>query len=234
MCNNQPGPRENSEQSWGGMYPDISEFLASNSGNQQGRDSQDDVIRNLLQALGMIPDQQDHASPPPSPSAPASSPSAPPREESRQEDVQQQHQQQHNNNSNNRCTGECQGQRQDVPDVIPILEEKMRHFTTIFGDTFRVVSTIFLILFLLSMMPNFIISNVVFMFIAGALGLHLPSVVAGNIILMILGNLHPLILIMLAMWAYHRTAVLKKPLFKCFQRQRAGGPRDFCFNFRRC
>merc|ERR1712107_270475 len=53
--------------------------------------------------------------------------------------------------------------------------EKMRRFTTIFGDTFRVVSTIFLILFLLSMMPNFIISNVVFMFIAGALGLHLPS-----------------------------------------------------------
>merc|ERR1712211_188152 len=149
------------EQSWGRMYPDISEFLASNSGNQEGRDSQEDVIRNLLQALGMIPDQQDHASPPPSPSAPASSPSAPPREESRQEDVQQQ---QHNNN--NRCTGQCQGQRQEVPDVIPILVEKMRRFTTIFGDTFRVVSTIFLILFLLSMMPNFIISNVVFMFIA--------------------------------------------------------------------
>merc|ERR1712213_68359 len=99
MCNNQPGPHENSEQSWGRMYPDISEFLASNSGNQQGRDSHEDVIRNLLQALGMIPDQQDHASAPPSPSAPASSPSAPasspsapasspsapPREESRQE-----------------------------------------------------------------------------------------------------------------------------------------------------
>merc|ERR1712107_40425 len=100
------------------------------------------------------------------------------------EDVQQQHQQQqHNNNNNNRCTGQCQGQRQDVPDVIPILVEKMRRFTTIFGDTFRVVSTIFLILFLLSMMPKFIISNVVFMFIARALGLHLPSVVAGNIIL---------------------------------------------------
>lgn len=151
------------------------------------------------------------------------SPSAPPQETNNGDNstASSGQQQQSNSNgpqqfNNNGNRHQQQQKYQQIPEeIVQLLINKFEHFTSVFSRTLSTVMIISAIVLFISILPSCLISNLVFMVIAAGLGLHIPSVIFGNIILTILGNVNPIVLIlMLGFWAYRRTVIHRQPLFR--------------------
>merc|ERR1711963_1114540 len=66
---------------------------------------------------------------------------------------------------------------------------------------------------LLNAIPNTIISSVLFMMICTGFGLHLPTILAANVLHCFLINMNPFFLTLFSIWAFHKTVIQKRPLF---------------------
>ena len=64
----------------------------------------------------------------------------------------------------------------------------------------------------ISLLPNNLLYNVAFFLLAGGLGLHLPTLVAGHVLYALFCSFDPLFLALVSMWAVHKTVVRRKPL----------------------
>merc|ERR1711945_44625 len=62
------------------------------------------------------------------------------------------------------------------------------------------------------LMPRSIIYSAVFMMLSAGLGLHMPTLVAGQILYGVLSLTDPLLMTAICVWAVHKTAIQKKPL----------------------
>merc|ERR1712198_631047 len=142
---------------------------------------------------------------------PQNAPSAPSMDDNhqhhQQQNQQQQQQQQHQQQSC-RCRTTPQWQN-----INPMFLNKCEQFWTTFTGTFKTVMTMFFLVFVLTMLPKFIMSQVVFLIVASGLGLSIPTMIACNMILMVTRASHPLLLAAFSIWSFHRVVIQKKRLF---------------------
>jgi len=218
MCNNSPhrnNNNSNQHQHWQGMYPDISGlFEASDHGdvndtNNTNEPSFREVLLRILQEAGrsieqMNQTQQGETNTTRPRNEAQNAPSAPTMDEDQQ---QQKNQQQHQHQSC-RCRTTPQWQNID-----PMFLNKCEKFWTTFTDTLKTVFTIFFLVLVLTMLPQFIMSQIVFLIVASGLGLSIPTMIACNMILMVTRASHPLLLAAFSIWSFHRAVIQKKRLF---------------------
>merc|ERR1740131_549183 len=107
-----------------------------------------------------------------------------------------------------RCSTTPQWQNID-----PMFLNKCEQFWTTFTGTLKTVMTMFFLVFVLTMLPQFIMSQVVFLIVASGLGLSIPTMIACNMILMVTRASHPLLLAAFSIWSFHRVVIKKKRLF---------------------
>merc|ERR1711963_1260675 len=202
MCNSQPRSSSNGDNSreggdnqhWQGLYPDISEMFSnmdtSNSNDQsQGRSPGQvfPIMLLLQQLLGLHHDQQQQT--PPSP---------------------QQNQFCSNCSGSRGRQDDC---RQYFENMIPIIINKCKHFSAVFTRSMFSVASILMMICLLHAIPNTIISSILFMMICTGFGLHLPTILAANVLHCFLISMNPFFLTLFSIWAFHKTVIQKRPLF---------------------
>merc|ERR1712107_924012 len=103
--------------------------------------------------------------------------------------------------------------RQYFENMIPIIIDKCRYFSAVFTRSMFSVGSILMIFLLLHAIPNTIISSILFMMICTGFGLHLPTILAVNVLHCFLINMNPFFLTLFSIWAFHKTVVQKRPLF---------------------
>merc|ERR1711963_356094 len=103
--------------------------------------------------------------------------------------------------------------RQYLENMIPIITNKCRHFSAVFTRSMFSVGSILMMICLLHAIPNTIISSILFMMICTGFGLHLPTILAANVLHCFLINMNPFFLTLFSIWAFHKTVVQKRPLF---------------------
>jgi len=202
MCNNHEQQKESGQgcHDWQGLYPDLSGLF--NQGNQlnnnnSGRSS---LFSMLLGLLGI--DSSPYLSPTqshPSSSAPPPSPGP------------------STGSTNNYFT---QGQQRDnchcnghhEPDILPLLIARAQKFSRIFTRGLIMLMSIIMFVSTISLLPNTLLYNAAFFLLAGGLGLHLPTLVAGHVLYALLCSFDPLFLALVSIWAVHKTVVSRKPL----------------------
>jgi len=247
MCNSSPNPNwnnndsNNQNQQSQGMYPDISRFFETgdqgdaNATNEANEPSFREVLLRILQEAGrsmeqmnQIPQGDTNTNAPSSENQ--NPPSAPTMDEDQHRQTNQ-HQQQHHHEqqqSFERCRCRTPHQWQNID---PMFFNKCAQFCTTFTDTLKTVFTMVFLIFVLTMLPQFIMSQVVFLIVASGLGLSIPTMIACNMILMVTRASHPLLLAAFSIWAFHRAVIQKKRLFNSwgrFRRSSGGG----CFKFK--
>merc|ERR1712018_302021 len=104
----------------------------------------------------------------------------------------------------------CSGPRQDdcrqyLENMIPVIINKCRHFSVLFTRSMFSVCSIIMMICLLNAIPNTIISSILFMMICTGFGLHLPTILAANVL--------PFFLTIFSIWAFPKTVIQKRPLF---------------------
>jgi len=228
MCNSSPhrnNSNHNSDQyqHWQGMYPDISGlFEAGDQGdanhtNNTNEPSFREVLLRILQEAGrsmeqMNQRQQGETSTTAPRNEPQNAPSAPSMDDNhhhqQQQQNQQHHQQQQHQQQSCRCSTTPQWQNID-----PMFLNKCEQFWTTFTGTLKTVMTMFFLVFVLTMLPQFIMSQVVFLIVASGLGLSIPNMIVCNMILMVTRASHPLLLAAFSIWSFHRVVIQKKRLF---------------------
>merc|ERR1711963_463242 len=231
MCNSQPRSSSNGDNSreggdnqhWQGLYPDISEMFSnmdtSNSNDQSQVRSPGQVPPIMLllqQLLGLPQDQQQTGA-----EANQDTPSAPPSTDHQDQPPPPPTQQQgppppQQNQFCSNCSGSRGRQddcRQYLENMIPVIINKCRYFSTVFTRSMFSVGSILMMFCLLHAIPNTIISGILFMMICTSLGLHLPTILAANVLHCFLINMNPFFLTLFSIWAFHRTVVQKRPLF---------------------
>merc|ERR1711963_1030564 len=62
------------------------------------------------------------------------------------------------------------------------------------------------------LMPRSIIYSAVFMMLSAGLGLHMPTLVVGQILYGLISLTDPLLMTLICVWAVHKTAIKKRPL----------------------
>merc|ERR1719367_2785071 len=147
------------------------------------------------------PGHQHQQTPPPPPSAPGHQQTPPPPQQ---------------NQFCSNCSGSRGRQddfRQYLENMIPIFINKCKHFTTVFTRSMFSVGSILMMICLLHAIPNTIISGILFMMICTGFGLHLPTILAANVLHCFLINMNPFFLTLFSIWAFHKTVVQKRPLF---------------------
>jgi len=204
MCNNHQQQKESGQgcHDWQGLYPDLSGLFnqgnqVNNSNNNNGRSS---LFSILIGLLGI--DSSPYLSPTqsqPSPSAPP--PSSGPSTGSTNAYFPQG--QQHDN---------CQCNRQHEPDILPLLIARAQKFSRIFTRGLIMLMSIIMFVSTISLLPNTLLYNAAFFLLAGGLGLHLPTLVAGHVLYALLCSFDPLFLALVSIWAVHKTVVSRKPL----------------------
>merc|ERR1719414_1813915 len=95
----------------------------------------------------------------------------------------------------------CSGPRQDdcrqyLENMIPVIINKCRHFSVLFTRSMFSVC-----------------SSILFMMICTGFGLHLPTILAANVLHCFLINMNPFFLTLFSIWAFHKTVIQKRPLF---------------------
>merc|ERR1712154_744324 len=75
----------------------------------------------------------------------------------------------------------------------------------------RVASPLVLLITIF-LMPRSIISSAVFMMLSAGLGLHMPTLVAGQMLYALLSFTDPLLMTFICIFAVHKTVIRKKPL----------------------
>merc|ERR1711990_372685 len=139
----------------------------------------------LLRLLGLSQEQLQ-----PAPSAP----SAPPTEETQ--------------TAGRHCG--CHRQRQ--PDLIPIILSKCCQFPLQMTKHMVRVASPLVLLMTIFLMPRSIIYSAVFMMLSAGLGLHMPTLVAGQFLYALLSFMDPYLMTFICIWAIHKTVIRKKPL----------------------
>lgn len=92
-----------------------------------------------------------------------------------------------------------------------------RTIKSIFRNSMLASTTLFMILMIHFLAPVCLLQNLLFLVFAGSLGLHLPTLVAGRVLysgLGWLGAAEPVLLVGLLVWAGHKIAVRRQPLFE--------------------
>merc|ERR1712012_1027731 len=183
-----------------------------NSNDQsQGRSpSQVPPIMLLLQQLlGLQLDQQQTGA-----GSNQDAPSAPPSTFDHQEQPPPPPHQQNQFCSN--CSG-SRGRQDDcgqyLENMIPIIVNKCRYFSAVFTRSMFSVGSILMMICLLHAIPNTIISGILFMMVCTGFGLHLPPILAANVLHCFLINMNPFFLTLFSIWAFHKTVFQKRPLF---------------------
>jgi len=181
------------------LYPDLSGLF--NQGNQlnnnRGRSS---LFSMLLGLLGM--ERSPYLSPTqsqPSPSAPPASPGP------------------STGSTNNYFTqgkqsNQCNCNRHHEPDILPLLIARAQKLSRIFTRGLILLMSIIMFVSTISLLPNTLLYNAAFFLLAGGLGLHLPTLVAGHVLYALLCSFDPLFLALVSIWAVHKTVVSRKPL----------------------
>jgi len=202
MCNKHEQQKESGQgcNGWQGLYPDLSGLF--NQGNQlnnnnSGRSS---LFSMLLGLLGM--ERSPYLSPTqsqPSPSAPPASSGPSTGSTNNYFPQGQQH---------NQC--KCNGHHE--PDILPLLIARAQKFSRIFTRGLILLMSIIMFVSTISLLPNTLLYNAAFFLLAGGLGLHLPTLVAGHVLYALLCSFDPLFLALVSIWAVHKTVVRRKPL----------------------
>ena len=122
----------------------------------------------------------------------APAPSAPPPEEDRQ----------------HHC--HCNGHQQ--PDLIPIILSRCCRFSIRMTKHLVGVISPLIMLLTIFLMPRSIIYSAVFMMLSAGLGLHMPTLVVGQILYGLISLTDPLLMTLICVWAVHKTAIKKRPL----------------------
>ena len=100
--------------------------------------------------------------------------------------------------------------------VANIFKSVVGTMKTIFRNSMLATSTVLMILLIHFLAPVSILQNILFLILASSLGLHLPTLVAGQVIFCSLGCLgaaEPVLLVGLLVWAMHKLMVRRVPLF---------------------
>ena len=196
MCSsrNNPGPgpgqqnNNTQEFQWqGGLYPDLSGLFGGErgergEGGEGGSGEETERQSALLILLRLLGLSQDHLQP---------APSAPPAEED--------HQARH-----------CHCHRQ--PDLIPIILSKCCQFSLQMTKHMVRVASPLVLLLTIFLMPRSIIYSAVFMMLSAGLGLHMPTLVAGQVLYALLSFTDPFLMTFICIFAIHKTVIRKKPL----------------------
>merc|ERR1712012_196706 len=103
--------------------------------------------------------------------------------------------------------------RQYIEKMIPVIINKCRHFSAVFTRSMFSVVSVIMMICLINAIPNTIISNILFMMICTGFGLHLPTILAANVLHCFLINMNPFFLTIFSIWAFHKTVIQKRPLF---------------------
>ena len=75
-----------------------------------------------------------------------------------------------------------------------------------------------------SLLPKSLLYSAAFLLLASGLGLHLPTLVAGNLLYALLGCFDPFVLTVVSLWAAHKTFIRRKPLINIqFWKRRIAG-----------
>merc|ERR1711913_240663 len=195
MCTsrNNPGHQNSEEFLWqSGLYPDLSGLFGGETGErrpgeegQGSQGSQDTPAATtlLLRLLGLSQDQL----------RPAPSPSAPPAEEQQQQ-------------------GRPCHCRRHQPDLLPLILGKCCQFSLQMTKHMVRVASPLLLLLTIFIMPRSIIYSAVFMMLSAGLGLHMPTLVAGQVLYALLSFTDPLLMTFICIFAIHKTVLRKKPL----------------------
>lgn len=193
MCSskNNPGQQNNDGEQFqwqGGLYPDLSGLFGGEAGERrsgegrEGREGTPAGIALLLRLLGLSQEQVQPA------------PSAPPAEEEQQ---------------GRRC--DCH-HRHHQPDLVPLILSKCCQFSLQMTKHMVRVASPLLLLITIFLMPRSIIYSAVFMMLSAGLGLHMPTLVAGQVLYALLSFTDPLLITFICIFAIHKTVVRKKPL----------------------
>jgi len=218
MCNNRQKMQDQGLPNWQGLYPDLSALF--NQQNQQNfnttntTNSRPSFFSILLGLLGIdtssytSPTQGQWARPPqfsgptqgqPSPSAPPPSPG--PTHSSGGDYFSQGRQA-------NRCN--CNGHHE--PEILPLLIGRVLKFSRIFTRGLILFLVTLMFVSTISLLPNTLLYNAAFFLLAGGLGLHLPTLVAGHVLYALFCCFDPFFLALVSLWAVHKTMIRRKPL----------------------
>merc|ERR1712013_471475 len=215
MCNNRQKMKDQGLPNWQGLYPDLSAlFNQQNQQNANTTNTRPSFFSILLGLLGIdtssytSPTQGQWAPNPqfsgpsqgqPSPSAPPPSPGPTP---SSGGDYFSQGRQA------NRCN--CNGHHE--PEILPLLIARVLKFSRIFTRGFILFLVTLMFVSTISLLLNTLIYNAAFFLLAGGLGLHLPTLVAGHVLYALFCCFDPFFLALVSLWAGHKTMIRRKPL----------------------
>merc|ERR1712183_384765 len=103
-------------------------------------------------------------------------------------------------------------QQQQQPDLIPIILSKCCQFSLQMTKHMVRVASPLVLLLTIFLMPRSIIYSAVFMMLSAALGLHMPTLMAGQMLYALLSMTDPFLMTFICMFAIHKTVIRKKPL----------------------
>merc|ERR1719411_1311433 len=98
------------------------------------------------------------------------------------------------------------------PDLLPIILSKCCQFSMQMTKHMVRVASPLVLLITIFLMPRSIIYSAVFMMLSAGLGLHMPTLVAGQVLYALLSFTDPLLITFICMFAIHKTVIRKKPL----------------------
>merc|ERR1712018_783857 len=197
---------------WQGLYPDLSAlFNQQNQQNHNNTNTRPSFFSILLALLGI--DTSSYTSPTQGPGAlppqfsgpiqgqPTPSASPGPTPSSGGDYFSQGRQ-------GNRCN--CNGHHE--PDILPLLIARVLKFSRIFTRGFILFLVTLMFASTISILPNTLLYNAAFFLLAGGLGLHLPTLVAGHVLYALFCCFDPFLLALVSIWAVHKTMIRRKPL----------------------
>jgi len=93
-----------------------------------------------------------------------------------------------------------------------LLVARILKFSRIFTRGFILFLVTLMFVSTISLLPNTFIHNAAFFLLAGGLGLHLPTLVAGHVLYALFCCFDPFFLALVSLWAVHKTMIRRKPL----------------------
>merc|ERR1712173_90918 len=98
------------------------------------------------------------------------------------------------------------------PDLIPIIHSKCCQFSMQMTKHMLRVASPLILMITIFLMPRSIIYSAVFMMLSAGLGLHMPTLVAGQVLYGLLSLADPFLMAFICIFAIHKTVIRKKPL----------------------
>merc|ERR1712232_484361 len=102
--------------------------------------------------------------------------------------------------------------RHHQPDLLPIILSKCCQFSMQMTKHMIRVASPLVLLITIFLMPRSIIYSAVFMMLSAGLGLHMPTLVAGQMLYALLSFTDPFLMTFICIFAVHKTVIRKKPL----------------------